>query len=453
MTDQPFAGGADTAVGPEPGYYPDPSIPGFVRYWGGSAWVPGTSRPAPAEGQVLEPPRFAARRPAVGAGVRPGARAVPPPAPVPAGEPEPESVDGARGSGDTGPVYLDQTEGGASFVVGPQMEAIGGPVFRGAVEEPAAGGSEPAGSADALDASGWQADPQAQRGLMETGGPPRWVSWGALSEAPAVDEGRADEGRTQIAETVAVGADPAAVGASAGPAVAVVPAETASAAASVAVRAPERTALAESGSAAPAPVPDEPDEPVEAAPAASPAVRPQRPAAVRRRPAPAAPAGLGRRLAARAVDTAVLAVVAAAAGIPLVGSVTDHIQRKLDQARMASALTRREVRVWLVDDVVVGKIAVLLGVLLFVSLLYEVLPTARTGQTFGKRLAGIRVADTAASPSAAARTRLGLGRSLLRWIVRQLSLLLPIGLLWPLLDRPARRGWHDRAARTRVVRD
>ncbi|MCB5181800.1 DUF2510 domain-containing protein, partial [Streptomyces antimicrobicus] len=29
------------------GYYPDPSIPGYIRYWNGSSWVPGTSRPAP----------------------------------------------------------------------------------------------------------------------------------------------------------------------------------------------------------------------------------------------------------------------------------------------------------------------------------------------------------------------------------------------------------------------
>ncbi|WP_329384995.1 RDD family protein [Streptomyces sp. NBC_01351] len=28
------------------GYYPDPSIPGYVRYWNGLSWVPGTSRPA-----------------------------------------------------------------------------------------------------------------------------------------------------------------------------------------------------------------------------------------------------------------------------------------------------------------------------------------------------------------------------------------------------------------------
>ncbi|MEU3571080.1 DUF2510 domain-containing protein, partial [Kitasatospora sp. NPDC036755] len=64
MTDRPFAAAGDPAVSPEPGYYPDPSIPGFVRYWGGSAWVPGTSRHAPVEGEVLEPPRYVTRRPA-----------------------------------------------------------------------------------------------------------------------------------------------------------------------------------------------------------------------------------------------------------------------------------------------------------------------------------------------------------------------------------------------------
>lgn len=471
MTDQPFAGGADTAVGPEPGYYPDPSIPGFVRYWGGSAWVPGTSRPAPADGEVLEPPRFAARRPGAGAGAPAGARSVPPPGvrsvPPPASPargPEPAPPDdgggaGVRACGDTGPVYLDQTEGGASFVIGPRMESVGGPVFRAAGEP---GGPGAPGEPGTLDAFGWQVDPQAQRGLMETGGAPRWVSWGVLPEAPGEDGGRADEGRTPVDEAAAVDADPVAAGAAAGPAAvpeAVVPAASDDAFRSVTLR----PTIAEPVPLVPVPASEEPEEAAEAPPAAAPArapaatpepaARPQRPATTRRRPAPAPPAGLGRRLAARVVDTAVLAVVATAAGIPLGGSVSDHIQQKLDQARMASALSRHEVQVWLVDDVVVGKIAVLLGILLFVSLLYEVLPTARTGQTFGKRLAGIRVADTAASPSAAVRTRLSLGRSLLRWTVRQLSLLLPVALLWPLLDRPARRGWHDRAARTRVVRD
>lgn len=34
-------------TGPEAGYYADPSIPGYIRYWDGTQWVPGTSRPAP----------------------------------------------------------------------------------------------------------------------------------------------------------------------------------------------------------------------------------------------------------------------------------------------------------------------------------------------------------------------------------------------------------------------
>ncbi|GAA1383681.1 hypothetical protein GCM10009639_04250 [Kitasatospora putterlickiae] len=147
-----------------------------------------------------------------------------------------------------------------------------------------------------------------------------------------------------------------------------------------------------------------------------------------------------------------LAVVAVAAGVPLGRSVEAHLQRKLDQARMASRLTRRQIDVWLVDGTVLGKAAVLLGILLFVGLLYEVLPTARTGQTFGKRLARIRVVAVARTAAADAPARPGIGRSLVRWLVRQASTLLVVGLVWPLFDRPARRGWHDRAARTRVVR-
>ena len=34
---------------PPAGYYADPSIPGHIRYWDGTEWVAGTSRPAPEE--------------------------------------------------------------------------------------------------------------------------------------------------------------------------------------------------------------------------------------------------------------------------------------------------------------------------------------------------------------------------------------------------------------------
>ncbi|MFD7451883.1 RDD family protein [Kitasatospora sp. NPDC059827] len=516
MTDRSFAADGDPAVAPEPGYYADPSIPGFVRYWGGSAWVPGTSRPAPVEGEVLQPPRYATRRPAPDVAA---ARVVPPPvvpvplarsespvplvvpvpvpvpvsvpvsvpgsAPVPAPVPVVPVLDGreAPGAGDTGPVYLDQTTGGASFVVGPRVaEVIGGPVFRivePALEEaPGVGGAAEAGAGVDAGASGWQADPRAQRGLMETGGAPRWVSWGVLPGALEEEEGRAEGERAAVAVEVAAAVAPAMTGA-----VREVAAPTAEAAVESAAQvvaepvaevasgpgaatgpgsatgpAPVRTV--ESAVPVPVPVPVRVPERGAAAPvsgsavvAALPVVRPARESAVRRRPAspaPLVPAGLGRRLAARAVDTAVLLVVAVAAGIPLGSSVSDHLQQKVDQARMASSLARRHVQVWLVDDVVLAKVAALLGILVFVSLVYEVLPIARTGQTFGKRLVRIRVVDAGAPGGRTAR--LSLGRSLLRWVVRQLGTVLLLGLVWPVFDRPARRGWQDRAARTRVVR-
>ena len=57
---------------PRPGYYPDPSVPGYIRYWDGSKWVPGTSKPMPKKaggagdaevvvesGTVPPPPRAA----------------------------------------------------------------------------------------------------------------------------------------------------------------------------------------------------------------------------------------------------------------------------------------------------------------------------------------------------------------------------------------------------------
>ncbi|MFF2545819.1 RDD family protein [Kitasatospora sp. NPDC058063] len=561
MTDRPFAADGDPAVAPEPGYYPDPSIPGFVRYWGGSAWVPGTSRPAPAGGEVLQPPRYATRRSAPGgAAVRPVRPPVVPVVPEPAGVPEvaaaPEPVAPERmapepvvsgavvsgavaevrigppaGGGDTGPVYFDQTSGGASFVLGPRVaEVIGGPVFRtvdgpgvpsgvssgvspvapsgfvgaglpGPLEGPVAVGAVPeavqgmgaalgrdSGSAPApvVGESGWQADPRAQPGLMETGDAPRWVSWGVLPEALDAKEGGAEPERAPVAvELPATGAPAAAVTVRETPVPAVlasgpVPAVLASGPVPV-LGEKAMPAPVQSPAAAPAAVASKPVAAVAAtagttaAAAPLPAVRTVRETAVQPRPSAAAtaatassraagvartartartarvavPAGLGRRLAARTVDTAVLLVVAVAAGIPLGRSVTDHLQQKVDQARMASALSRRQIQVWLVDDVVLGKIAVLIGILLFVSLFYEVLPVARTGQTFGKRLARIRVVDTA---SPAGRTRLSLGRSLLRWAVRQLGTVLLLGLVWPVFDRTARRGWQDRVARTRVVR-
>ncbi|MEY9849195.1 RDD family protein [Streptacidiphilus sp. MAP5-3] len=121
---------------PAPGYYPDPSIPGFVRYWDGDGWTPGSARPAPTDGVPLPPPPRASSR---------GPLRVAPPPPPRAEE--------------TGPVFLDET--GAAALTVPAAPEYG------------------AGAA----ATVWNASPEAQHGLLEPE-VPRWVSWGVPDEAP-----------------------------------------------------------------------------------------------------------------------------------------------------------------------------------------------------------------------------------------------------------------------------
>ncbi|MHA6760304.1 DUF2510 domain-containing protein [Streptacidiphilus sp. PAMC 29251] len=143
------------ADGPVAGYYPDPSIPGYVRYWDGLGWTPGTSRPAPADGDELPTPRAAARSSA------PSLRFVPPPVPqrlLPPIDAEPEQ---------TGPIFLDET--------GPLPESRADRYQPALVAPAVEAGAEPVADSG----SRWLADAAQQRGLLETGLAPRWVSWGA----------------------------------------------------------------------------------------------------------------------------------------------------------------------------------------------------------------------------------------------------------------------------------
>ncbi|MBB4714898.1 hypothetical protein BJ965_004780 [Streptomyces luteogriseus] len=114
---------------PREGYYPDPSIPGYVRYWNGASWVPGTSRPAPQDGESLAPP------PGAGAG-QSGAAA---------------TVE------ETGPHFFDED---------PVEEPSGSPSAADAQH-----GSRPE------PASAWGADRSRQSGFG--GDQDRRVSWGA----------------------------------------------------------------------------------------------------------------------------------------------------------------------------------------------------------------------------------------------------------------------------------
>ncbi len=111
--------------------------------------------------------------------------------------------------------------------------------------------------------------------------------------------------------------------------------------------------------------------------------------AAARAQAAARPAGLGRRLVARLLDTVVLAAVTGVAAVPLGTEAIDHINDKIDAAKLSG----RTVTVWLLDGTTSLHLAVVLAVLLGFGVLYEVLPTAKWGRTLGKKLCGIEVRD------------------------------------------------------------
>ncbi|WP_428954399.1 RDD family protein [Streptomyces sp. cg35] len=487
---------------PREGYYPDPSIPGYVRYWNGAAWVPGTSRPAPSDGETLPTP--------------PGSAPVVTQTPAPAEE--------------TGPVFLDEE---------PSVRTQTGP------DEPAS--PEPA--------SAWAADTARQSGFG--GDQDRRVSWGAdasgddaaehtdppaapetpaepaAPEAPAAPAAARADGTVALravrpgAETApradgtmtiravpqqgtpAESGTPAQTPAQApAPAQAQAPAQSRAGlnpqpapgtpaadprlgaapprASAPAQAAPRAAAPAPAPSPAPAPAPSQPaygyPQPAPSAPAlptpvtqgpggGSPSwaqqvhqlaapqqqtaepegpVTPFKPVAedpflaAAQAQASARPAGLGKRFVARLVDTLVLGAVTAVAAVPLGARAADHIDGKIDAAKASG----RQVTVWLLDGTTATYLGIVLAVLLVAGVLYEALPTAKWGRTLGKKLMGLSVRDIEAHDSPT------FGAALRRWFAYCVPVVLVIGVvgvLWGAVDRPWRQCLHDKAARTFVA--
>ncbi|KUL79536.1 MULTISPECIES: RDD family protein [unclassified Streptomyces] len=468
---------------PREGYYPDPSIPGYVRYWNGASWVPGTSRPAPTDGEPLAPP--------------PGAR----PADAPAQVEE------------TGPHFFDED---------PVARQAPGEAQHGSRPEPA---------------SAWGADRSRQTGFG--GDQDRRVSWGAQQEGadprvPAPAEPEAESGGGPTPDTFMMrrpvtdggGARSAAAPDPGTMAIRAVnprggtqepPSAAPSAASGAAANAPQGPGFsAGKAAAAPSPAQGTPavppaaqpapappagpqqatpgipqqsggPQPAPAAPAASgapiapgpgggqsswaqqvhrlaepgadvrppsaegrPPVAPWKPvredpfAAAALRQAAARPAGLGKRLAARLVDTVVLAAVTAVAAVPLGGKALDHVDDKIEAAKLSG----RTVTVWLLDGTTSVYLGIILAVLLVAGGLYEAVPTAKWGRTLGKKLFGLEVRDIEAHepPEYGAAVR--------RWLVYSVPGVLVVGVvgvLWCLFDRPWHQCLHDKAARTFVA--
>ncbi|MGW3630120.1 RDD family protein [Streptomyces sp. NPDC005122] len=488
---------------PREGYYPDPSIPGYVRYWNGAAWVPGTSRPAPSDGVPLVPP--------------PGTRPV---TPVPAPAPAPTE--------ETGPHFFDEDPG-------PAAEP------RRVTPAEAQHGSRPE------PATAWGADRSRQSGFG--GEQDRRVSWGApqgadprLSRAaepaeavrPPGGETPHTDGTATIEPTdraagsqspvpdgtfvfrrrpPAAGPAGAAAGgtpgthdpvptdgtmtfrarpprteqhggarggstAPAGDAPGAATPEDGPADAGGGFGAGQAAAQAARAAAVQQPSAQQPSAPPvpqqSTGPAATPLssgtgggqpswaqqvhrlagdegpVAPWKPPvddvfqAAARRHSAARPAALGRRLAARIVDTAVLATVTAVAAVPLGTKAIDHINGKIGAAKRSG----QTVTVWLLDGTTAGYLGVCLAVLLLFGVVYDALPTARWGRTLGKKLCGIEVRDIEGHEPPS------FGPALRRWLVYCVPGVLVIGVvgvLWCLFDRPWRQCWHDKAAHTFVA--
>ncbi|WP_311137668.1 RDD family protein [Streptomyces sp. I6] len=160
--------------------------------------------------------------------------------------------------------------------------------------------------------------------------------------------------------------------------------------------------------------------------------------------AAARPAAIGRRFAARLVDTAVLGALVGAATYPFVSAALTHIDEKIEAAKLSG----ETVTVWLIDGTTGFHLGLSLITMLMLGTLYEALPTAKWGRTPGKKLMGLQVRDIESHepPSFVA--------ALLRWLVHGLLGVLVVGVLnvlWCLFDRPWRQCWHDKAAHTFVA--
>ncbi|MEU9557003.1 RDD family protein [Streptomyces fumanus] len=525
---------------PREGYYPDPSIPGYVRYWNGAAWVPGTSRPAPAAGERLAPPPGAGTsveetgphffdedpvaqaapageehggRPAPGtawgAGGQPAwpaAKGSDPRVPHdPPGEADPgtfvfrrpvtgersapDAAAGAGGPADEGTLTIRAVPPHASHPATP-----GGQGPRGATAPAASGGpaapaasAGPAGSAASAGSAGLagpaaaaaSAGPAASAGSAAPAGlaGPLASAGSAAPTAPAAPTGPA----APTAPGPDLGAGRAAAGAAAvQPEAVPAPSGPQRAPGS----APARTAPPPQA-ATPQPLPSPPAVPHPAPAAQAPAapalaaplttgpgggqsswaqqvhrlagaagderpVAPWKPPvedvfqAAARRQASARPAGLGKRLVAKLLDTLVLGAVTAAAAVPLGAKAADHVHAKIDAAKLSG----ETVTVWLLDGTTGTYLGIVLAVLLLTGVVYDALPTAKWGRTLGKKLLGLEVRDIEAHETPS------FGAALRRWLVYSVPGLLAVGIVgvaWCLFDRPWHQCWHDKAAHTFVA--
>ncbi|MDI3389926.1 RDD family protein [Streptomyces sp. B-S-A8] len=514
---------------PTSGYYPDPSIPGYIRYWNGAAWVPGTSRPAPAEGEPMptppggvEPapgvvpeqqvapaeetgPMFLDEGTAPGLGGAPGVGADRPE------QPEPASAWGADASRQTG--FGDGQSrvswGGRPEVEAPQQQPAlpaaqpatqptaeeqqqptppartdgtvtiralkPGRAPQGEPRQPAAepgqGGQQPPADGTMMvravrpgqNSPGQNSPGHGQNnpgapgvpgapGAQGAGNPPRQQPEPGTMAIRALPGQQNPVQPTPPAGAPPTGAPPAGAPSGYGYPQSGSPQQGAPAQGSgYGYPQPQSGAPAGAGAGGGAASwPQQVQHLAQGPEADGGPVTPFRPVAddpflaAAQAQAAARPAALGKRLAARLIDTVVVGAVTGAVGVPLLSSAFEHIDGKIEEAKLSGM----ERTVWLLDGTTSVYFGIVLAVLLVFGALYEALPTSKWGFTLGKKLLKIEVRDIEehAAPTFSA--------ALKRWLVYSVPGILVIGVLgvlWCTWDRPWRQCWHDKVARTFVA--
>ena len=473
---------------PREGYYPDPSIPGYVRYWNGASWVPGTSRPAPSDGlppgapgtSVEETgPHFFDEDPVSPAAAQHGSRPEPAAAwgadrahqsgfggdqdrRVSWGSPDPRTAADPRVPAD------NRAQPDGSAPASPEEPPNPGTfVFR----RPTAGGGDiPSPSAPVADEGTTTfrrptpRTPQQGGGLGAQSGS---AGAGGYADNPAGNTPSTDPSGPGFGAGKAAAARAAQAQGGTGTGVPASAAPAPSSAASTALSGPQQAAPGVPQQSGPA----QPQGAAVGTPMAAGSgggqpswaqqvhrlagdedgpVAPWKPPvedvfqAAARRQSAARPAGLGKRLVARLIDTVVLGAVTAAAAVPLGTKAVDHLNEKIDAAKLSG----RTETVWLLDGTTSAYLGIVLAVLLLFGVLYEALPTAKWGRTLGKKLCGIEVRGIESHEPP------GFGGALRRWLVYSVPGLLGIGIVgvaWCLFDRPWHQCWHDKAAHTFVA--
>ncbi|MDQ8705737.1 RDD family protein [Streptomyces sp. LHD-70] len=486
---------------PTSGYYPDPSIPGYIRYWNGAAWVPGTSRPAPAEGEPMPvPPGGAEPAP----GVVPEQQVAPAeetgPMFLDAGPAAEPALDAAQASDRPEPASAWQADASRQTGFGAEQSRVswGGEHEQQAaqaahaahaaqqqpVEEPQSAHPAPTPRTDGTVTiralkpgrapQGEQQQPPADAGQGQQ--PPADGTMMVRRVRPGQNPpGQNPPGQNQPGQNPPRQPEPGtmAIRALPGQQNPVQPTPPQNAPSGYGYPQPATPQQGAPGGPAPASGYGYP-QPQSGAPVSSGAgggaaswpqqvqhlaqgpeaeagpVTPFRPVAedpflaAAQAQAAARPAALGKRLAARLIDTVVVGGVTGAVAFPLVSSAVEHIDGKIQEAKLSGV----ETTVWLLDGTTSLNFGIVLAVLLVFGALYEALPTSKWGFTLGKKLLKVEVRDIEehVAPTFSAALR--------RWLVFSVPGVLVIGVLgvlWCTWDRPWRQCWHDKAARTFVA--